>query len=68
MLPTFVPPIMVINILGAETNAYFFIAWQISMLLLAVPRWTAMSLLAYNREGFYYMRLYTIIGVKKNAG
>lgn len=53
MLPTFILPIMVINILGAEMNAYFYIAWQISMLLLAVPRWTSTSLLAegsYNRE------------------
>jgi O-antigen/teichoic acid export membrane protein len=53
MSPTFILPIMVINLLGAETNAYFFIAWQISMLLLAVPRFTSMSLLAegsYNRE------------------
>jgi len=50
MLPTFVLPIMVINILGAEKNAYFYIAWHISMLLLAAPRWTSISLLA---EGSY---------------
>jgi len=43
----------VINVLGAEKNAYFFIAWQISLLLLAIPRWTSVSLLAegsYNQE------------------
>jgi len=53
MLPTFVLPIMVVNALGAEKNAYFYIAWQISMLLHAIPRWTSMSLLAecsYNQE------------------
>ena len=53
MLPTFVLPIMVINVLGAEQNAYFYIAWQISVLLLAVPRFTSISLLAegsYNKE------------------
>ncbi|MCU4139669.1 MAG: Membrane protein involved in the export of O-antigen and teichoic acid [Methanophagales archaeon] len=53
ILPTFVLPIMVINVLGAEKNAYFYIAWQISMLLHAIPRWTSMSLLAegsYNQE------------------
>ena len=52
-LPRVVLPIMVINVLGAERNAYFFIAWQISLLLLAIPRWTSMSLLAegsYNQE------------------
>jgi len=48
---------MVINVLGAEKNAYFFIAWQISLLLLAIPRWTSISLLAegsYNREGIVW--------------
>jgi len=52
-LPTVVLPIMVINVLGAEKNAYFFIAWQISMLLHAIPKWTSVSLLAegsYNQE------------------
>lgn len=52
-LPGLVLPLLVINILGPEKNAYFFIAWQISFLLLAVPRFTSMSLLAegsYNRE------------------
>lgn len=50
MLPTFVLPLMVINVLGAEVNAYFYIAWQISVLLLAIPRFTSISLLA---EGSY---------------
>ncbi|MFW6120326.1 MAG: lipopolysaccharide biosynthesis protein [Petrotogales bacterium] len=53
MMPHFILPIMVINILGAEKNAYFYIAWQISFLVLAVPRFTSMSLLAegsYNSE------------------
>lgn len=53
-LPTFLLPIMVINLLGAETNAYFFIAWQISVLLLAIPRFASISLLAegsHNQEG-----------------
>jgi len=53
MLPTFILPIMVINVLGAEANAYFYIAWQISVLLLAIPRFTSISLLAegsYNKE------------------
>jgi len=52
-LPTFVLPIMVVNILGVEKNAYFYIAWQISMLLLAIPRFTSISLLvegSYNKE------------------
>lgn len=45
-IPGLVLPIMVINIMGAQANAYFFIAWQVSTLLIMVSRWTAMSLLA----------------------
>lgn len=52
-LPASILPIMVINILGAESSAYFYIAWAISGLLLAIPKFTSVSLLAegsYNRE------------------
>jgi len=49
-LPALILPIMVVNMLGAEANAYFFIAWKILVLLLAVPRFTLLSLLA---EGAY---------------
>ncbi len=45
-LPSVVLPIMVINILSAEMNAYFYIAWAISGLLLAIPLATSTSLLA----------------------
>ncbi len=45
-LPTFVLPIMVVNVLGAEANAYFYIAWQISVLLRVVSRMSAVSLIA----------------------
>jgi len=41
---------MVVNLLGAEQNAYFFIAWAISGLLLVIPIATSTSLLA---EGSY---------------
>jgi len=54
MLPTFILPIIVINVLGAEQNAYFFIAWQTLMLLLAIPRFTSISLLA---EGSYNIKV-----------
>jgi O-antigen/teichoic acid export membrane protein len=41
-----VMPIMVINILGAETNAYFYIAWTIGIMLSAVAAATTISLFA----------------------
>jgi len=44
--PPAVLPIMVVNILGPEQNAYFYIAWMITTLLLAIPTGVAMSLFA----------------------
>lgn len=44
--PSFLLPLVVINILGAEQNAYFYIAWSISGILLMVPKATSMSLFA----------------------
>nr|WP_319372968.1 oligosaccharide flippase family protein [uncultured Methanobacterium sp.] len=45
-LPTFLLPLLILNILGATQNAYFYIAWQISMLLLAIPYVMYIALLA----------------------
>jgi O-antigen/teichoic acid export membrane protein len=39
-------PLMVVNILGAESSAYFRIAWGIAAMLFAVPIAVTMSLLA----------------------
>src|SRR4030042_2787394 len=39
-------PIMVVNLLGAEQNAYFYIAWTIATLLPAIPYSISMSLFA----------------------
>lgn len=43
-------PLMVLNLLGSERNAYFFIAWSIAAILFAIPRATSESLFA---EGIY---------------
>lgn len=48
--PSFILPIMIINLLGAETNAYFYIAWMAGLLLCTIPSATSMSLFA---EGSY---------------
>ncbi len=42
--PVMVLPIMVINLLGAELNAYFYIAWSISSVLTMVPNAASTSL------------------------
>jgi len=50
--PTYLLPLLVINILGPEQNAYFFIAWSLSSLLLMIPRAISLSLFV---EGSYEM-------------
>ena len=49
--PTLVLPIMVVNLLGAEQNAYFYVAWVIGGLLFAIPAAVARSLFA---EGAHF--------------
>ncbi len=49
--PTFVLPLMVVNLLGAEQNAYFYIAWMIAGLLSAIPAAVSQSLFA---EGSHF--------------
>lgn len=45
-LPTFLLPLLVINILNAEMNAYFYVSWTFSLILLTIPTSTSKSLLA----------------------
>jgi len=45
-LPTWLLPIMIINLLGAETNAYFYVSWSMANLLFAIPLAISMSLFA----------------------
>jgi O-antigen/teichoic acid export membrane protein len=49
--PALVLPIMVVNLLGAEQNAYFYVAWTIAALLFAIPAAVAQSLFA---EGAHF--------------
>jgi O-antigen/teichoic acid export membrane protein len=44
--PTWVLPIMVANLLGAQNNAYFYISWSIAMLLFSIPYSVSSSLFA----------------------
>ena len=49
-LPTLVLPIIILNVLGAEQNAYFYVAWWVMFFVTMIARMTSMSLLA---EGSY---------------
>jgi O-antigen/teichoic acid export membrane protein len=44
--PTFILPIMVVNLVGAEANAFFYIAWAIASVLFWIPVGTSLSLFA----------------------
>ncbi|MCG8401321.1 MAG: oligosaccharide flippase family protein [Firmicutes bacterium] len=44
--PAFVYPLMIINILGPENNAYFYIAWMMTMILRVIPNGISQSLFA----------------------
>ncbi len=45
-MPVIVLPLMIVNILGPDHNAYFFIAWTISSILYAIPGAVSRSLFA----------------------
>jgi len=47
----FILPLMVVNVLGAQQNAYFYIGWMIAALLFAIPRGVSQSLFA---EGSHF--------------
>jgi len=49
--PAFVLPLMVVNLLGAEQNAYFYIGWMMAALLFAIPLAVSQSLFA---EGSHF--------------
>lgn len=46
MIPQLVLPIMVVNLLGAEQNAYFYIGWSITGIVFMIPTAASFSLLA----------------------
>jgi O-antigen/teichoic acid export membrane protein len=49
--PTWILPIIIVNVLGSEQNAYFYITWVLAGLLGAIPAATANSLFA---EGSHF--------------
>jgi len=52
--PVFILPLMVVNLLGAEQNAYYYIAYAIATVLFLITRSTSLSLFAegsHDEEG-----------------
>ena len=44
--PVWILPLLVVNVLGAEANAYFYITWAMSFVLFAIPEAASISLFA----------------------
>jgi len=45
-IPSLVLPIMVVNLLGAEQNAYFYISWAIASMVFMIPTAISLSMVA----------------------
>jgi O-antigen/teichoic acid export membrane protein len=45
-LPQYLLPLVVVNLLGAEANAYFYIGWSVAGILFIIPLATSLSLFA----------------------
>jgi len=55
-LPAWILPIMIVNLLGSEQNAYFYITWMFYIVVMAIPFASANSLFAeasHNLEEFW---------------
>lgn len=53
-VPAWLLPLLVVNMLGSEVNAYFYISWAMASLLFAIPLSAATSLFAEgsHQEGY----------------
>lgn len=49
--PSMIFPLMVVNIISAEMNAYFYIAWTIAFVLSTIPAAISLSLFAEGSHG-----------------
>ncbi|WP_128739126.1 lipopolysaccharide biosynthesis protein [Desulfocucumis palustris] len=46
MAPQYIYPLMVLNIVGPENSAYFYVSWMMTMVLSVIPNGISQSLLA----------------------
>lgn len=64
LAPGLLFPLMVVNILGAEMNAYFYIAWSIATILFMIPLSISLSLFAEGSYGRGLLRANTMKSLK----
>jgi O-antigen/teichoic acid export membrane protein len=65
--PTYVLPLMVVNILGAEPNAYFYMAYAIAAVLFMIPVAISQSLFAEGSHSPEKLRIDAIRAAKFTA-
>lgn len=63
-LPTLILPLLILNILGAESSAYYFIAMQIAAVLFIIPSATSNSLFAEGSHDEKDIKIYIKKSVK----
>ncbi len=57
--PTFLLPLLVINMAGPQANAYFYVAWSVSGLLGVIPMAVSLSLFAHGSHDAGQLVRYT---------
>ena len=61
MSPQFIYPLMVLNVLGPEESAYFYVAWMMTMVLSVIPSGISQSLFT---EGSHSPNKLNLIGYR----
>lgn len=62
--PAFLLPLLVINVLGREANAYFYIAFSISGLLAMIPMAVSLSVFAHGSHDERHLARHTLEGAR----
>ena len=62
--PALILPVMVVNLLGPESNAYFYVTWMMTNLLIAIPRAMSSSLFAEGSHSEGKLSEYALKSVK----
>jgi len=65
--PNWLLPLIIVNVLGAEDTAYFYISWSIATVLYAIPNSISMSLFAEGSRGDRQLRNHVIGSLKMLA-
>jgi O-antigen/teichoic acid export membrane protein len=66
--PLYVMPLLVLNLLGPEANAYFYVAASVSSLLAMVPTAVSMTLFAHGSQDNHLPAVQIVEGIRFGIG